>query len=66
MYSIFSPLPFSDWHTGEPNDYGGNEDCVEYSNGGWNDNSCAREKRKFICMYGPVLDGPLQNSFFDE
>ena len=61
-----SPLPVVDWHEGEPNNWDGNEDCVEFVNDGWNDNSCAREKRKFVCMYGPIIDGQLADDFFDE
>lgn len=61
-----SPLPLADWHEGEPNNWDGNEDCVEFVNDGWNDNSCAREKRKFVCMYGPIIDGQLADDFFDE
>ena len=61
-----SPLPLADWHEGEPNNWDGNEDCVEFVNDGWNDNSCAREKRKFVCMYGPIIDGQLAEDFFDE
>ncbi len=65
-HSKITPLPFTDWHTGEPNNYDGNENCVEFVNNGWNDNSCAREKRRFVCMYGPVASTPLADDFFDE
>ncbi|XP_078701702.1 collectin-10-like [Branchiostoma floridae x Branchiostoma belcheri] len=48
---------FRAWGPGEPNKRGGNEDCAEYfpeSERGmkntWNDGSCTKHKRKFICQ----------------
>merc|ERR1719242_2725946 len=36
-----SSWDFNKWNPGEPNDWGGNEDCAQlYSNGNWNDNRC--------------------------
>ncbi|CAM9701056.1 unnamed protein product, partial [Heterosigma akashiwo] len=33
---------YTNWNSGEPNDWGDSEDCVEMtSSGGWNDNSCS-------------------------
>ncbi|XP_076977615.1 CD209 antigen-like protein 2 isoform X2 [Tamandua tetradactyla] len=37
-----SPLQLSFWMEGEPNNHG-DEDCVELTNDGWNDNRCTAE-----------------------
>ena len=43
-----TPLMYTKWDPGEPNNMG-NEDCVEvHANGGWNDISCALH-RKYVC-----------------
>jgi hypothetical protein len=36
-----SLVSYEDYHPGEPNDAGGNEDCTEMTGGGWNDFDCA-------------------------
>lgn len=37
-----SPLSYSNWAPGEPNDAGGAEDCTQiYPNGSWNDLNCS-------------------------
>jgi len=41
---------FNSWHEGEPNDYGHGEDCVEFTDGKWNDVSCD-EDRHYICKF---------------
>jgi len=41
---------FSSWREGEPNNYGQGEDCVEYTDGLWNDVDCD-ESRHYICKY---------------
>ena len=43
------------WNTGEPNNVGGNEDCVEmWDNGFWNDAPCT-QRRPFICEMPSTL-----------
>ncbi len=44
---------FTNWGSGEPNNFGNDEDCMEvgyYANGKWNDNSCS-EQHPFMCTY---------------
>uniref|UniRef100_A0A1W7R8T4 Putative c-type lectin n=1 Tax=Aedes albopictus TaxID=7160 RepID=A0A1W7R8T4_AEDAL len=48
-------LTYANWHQGEPNDHGDNEDCIQLAyiqsteyNWSWNDNVCARPLY-FIC-----------------
>merc|ERR1740124_463044 len=39
--STGTPLSYDNWNSGEPNNYAGNEDCLQiYGNGKWYDNSC--------------------------
>ena len=43
------PWEFTSWYGAEPNNKGGNEDCLEMvQGGGWNDQSCHEEFR-FLC-----------------
>lgn len=46
---------FINWHSNEPNDYGGAEDCgqIYVANGKWLDNHCA-VKTGFVCENGLV------------
>lgn len=50
------PVLATAWNSGEPNDSGGNEDCVEmkWSGGAWNDLDCTKT-RPFICEVEPVV-----------
>ncbi|CAM9994962.1 unnamed protein product, partial [Heterosigma akashiwo] len=42
MWADGTSVSYTNWNSGEPNDYGDSEDCVEMtSSGGWNDNSCS-------------------------
>ena len=44
-----SSVDYSNWASGEPNDYGSGEDCAEqYSGGTWNDRSCT-STQAFVC-----------------
>jgi cysteine-rich repeat protein len=56
VWSSGEPLSYTNWRSGEPNDSGGNEDCVEqrWSDGKWNDNNCT-QTRLFICEYPPPV-----------
>jgi large repetitive protein len=53
-----SPLGYSLWRTGEPNDFNGAEDCGKYidnSGGSWNDGNCD-DPLPYICEAGcPML-----------
>ena len=50
-YPTGEPLVYSNWAPGEPNNSGGEEDCVEiFDNGKWNDKSCG-ERRLVICEF---------------
>ena len=42
-------LAYTNWGTGEPNNYAKREDCAEFSSGIWNDLDC-NESRRFICQ----------------
>ncbi|MBM4365420.1 MAG: hypothetical protein FJ102_04345 [Deltaproteobacteria bacterium] len=49
-----SSSTFTDWRAGEPNDYGGNEDCAAMADGGggaWNDKDCATTYA-YACEWG--------------
>ena len=48
---VNGPTPyFTSWDTGEPNNYGSNEDCVEFrmTSEKWNDKSCS-DRLPYIC-----------------
>ena len=45
---------YTNWHRGEPNNWGGNEDCTVVHSGGnaqWNDLNC-NNKRAFVVEIG--------------
>ncbi|MEO6904397.1 MAG: PKD domain-containing protein [Bacteroidia bacterium] len=44
-----SPLIYTNWNAGEPNNYGGNENCVQiFANGLWNDFPCSSGNSRSI------------------
>ena len=51
-----SELIFKKWNFGEPNNFAGNEHCVEIyvKNGKWNDIPCSY-KRPYVCEKGMLL-----------
>ena len=64
-----SLFDFDNWHTSEPDNNGGNENCIEvHSNPSrewhdkWNDSSCD-QKKNFVCKKNPV--GGTKLSIFD-
>ena len=51
--STGTPLSYTNWYSGQPDNWGGNEDCLEFnwkasSPGKWNDGPCS-VKRKYVC-----------------
>lgn len=47
-----SPLDYTNWYPGEPNNAGDGEECVQmyiFENGAWNDNNC-NERTEYICQ----------------
>jgi cysteine-rich repeat protein len=53
------PVVVTAWANGEPNNGGGNENCVEmkWANGAWDDQLCATT-RLFVCEYEPIVKFP--------
>ena len=48
-------IQYAPWGNGEPNNFGGNEGCGEFSTAleGWNDNNCS-QSFSFFCEYRPL------------
>merc|ERR1719270_2039292 len=46
-----SKLSFTNWNSGEPNNWGSGEDCAAVDgSGNWNDLPCADFQRSYICI----------------
>ena len=57
-----TPLSYTNWYAGQPDNAGGFEDCMEINYktpGKWNDSPCT-EKRKYVCQ--PPLPPSQQNT----
>ncbi|GFS20985.1 metalloendopeptidase [Elysia marginata] len=51
MTGTGEPATFTKWREGEPNNYRGKEDCTEMlKDSTWNDVSCSRRLRYFVCQ----------------
>ncbi|XP_051829791.1 pulmonary surfactant-associated protein D-like [Antechinus flavipes] len=51
IYPTGEPLGYSNWNSGEPNNKGGGENCIEiFSDGKWNDKPC-EEPHLIICEF---------------
>jgi len=51
VWSNGDEFEYQNWGRGEPNNWGGNEDCVaSYKSGKWNDENCDGHY-KYICKY---------------
>ena len=48
LWANGSPMTYTNWYSGEPNNHGGNEECLHMRDGKWNDIKCSR-KLDFIC-----------------
>jgi len=50
-------LSYSHWNGGEPNNAGGDEDCVTWAANGWNDVTCEDDHAQLIVEFGPARNG---------
>ncbi|ELW61471.1 Pulmonary surfactant-associated protein D [Tupaia chinensis] len=51
IYPTGEPLVYSNWQRGEPNNHGGEENCVEiFTSGKWNDQNCNKQ-RLVVCEF---------------
>ena len=63
MYYVLSKSEYKNWKSDEPNDAGGNEDCVHLtSSNEWNDKSCTAT-RAYICKKGKSGQSFCNRSF---
>ena len=61
--STGTPLLYKNWHSGEPNNAGGNEHCLQLApiwSGKWNDAPCTQQ-RKYVCENAPPPVYTLMN-----
>ena len=62
-----SKLQYKNWNYGEPNNFNGNEHCVEIyvNNGRWNDIPCFY-KRPYVCEKGNVVITTYKYTLFEN
>lgn len=48
-HGTFLRFGYQNWGSGEPNNYVGSENCLEYVNEFWNDVDCYSAFQNFIC-----------------
>ncbi|CAJ1070748.1 macrophage mannose receptor 1 [Xyrichtys novacula] len=55
MWVDFSPMVYTHWAPGEPNNANGEEQCVQMNRhqGGWNDANCGRATAGYVCKKYP-------------
>ncbi|KAA8584470.1 hypothetical protein FQN60_008255 [Etheostoma spectabile] len=55
MWVDFSPVTYTHWGPGEPNNANGEEQCVQMKRhqGGWNDANCGRAGAGYVCKKFP-------------
>ncbi|KAK2888177.1 uncharacterized protein [Channa argus] len=55
MWVDFSPVTYTHWGPGEPNNANGEEQCVQMNRhqGGWNDANCGRSGAGYVCKKLP-------------
>ncbi|XP_069566819.1 macrophage mannose receptor 1-like, partial [Brachyistius frenatus] len=55
MWVDFSPVTYTHWSPGEPNNANGEEQCVQMNRhqGGWNDANCGRAGAAYVCKKLP-------------
>jgi hypothetical protein len=58
VWSDGTPMDFTNWKRSQPDNGGGNQDCLDnyYSNPEWDDNFCYQQKL-FLCKYQPTNIG---------
>ncbi|XP_068430349.1 uncharacterized protein [Clinocottus analis] len=55
MWVDLSPVTYTHWGSGEPNNANGEEQCVQMNRhqGGWNDANCGRAAAGYVCKKSP-------------
>ena len=51
-------VTYTNWYSGEPNNYGGNQDCMDFnyngSPGSWNDTGCSSTRKAIYYSATPI------------